>query len=267
MSRPSLDHIVVLISHDTLLTLSDRLQHLFFVAPGGTHADGLTSNRLILLPDGVYIELIAFAKDADPEQRRKHRWGSRKENTIIDWALTLPSERDFAAVQQRVLASNAVISYQNPVAGGRKRDDGAILEWVVSAARDAQGNAISPGSLPFWCLDRTPRHLRVPYQEQPDLTQHPSGVLGISSLSVSVPEAQLSDLSTVYDAIYPPAGSTGLPPLNWHYEVPSGSSVGKHNISLSANEGDEGEPVVRLTFHGETPGQVELLPGLIIAVE
>ena len=64
MSRPNLDHIVILISHDALLTLSDHLQDHFVIAPGGTHADGLTSNKLILLPDGVYLESIAFAKDA-----------------------------------------------------------------------------------------------------------------------------------------------------------------------------------------------------------
>ncbi|KAE8312367.1 glyoxalase-like domain-containing protein [Aspergillus transmontanensis] len=264
MSRPNLDHIVILIPHDSLLTLSDRLQDYFVIAPGGTHADGLTSNKLILLPDGVYLEFIAFAKDADPEQRRKHRWGNLKENTIIDWALTLPSESDFAAVQKRVLNSNAGFSYQDPIAGGRKREDGVNLEWAVSAARDAHGNAIIPGHLPFWCLDRTPRHLRVPYQEQSDLTRHPNGVLGISSLSVSVPEAQLSGFSTVYDAIYTSEGSAGLEPRNWHYEVPSELGAGRHTISLSANEV---EAAIRLTFHGERPGQVELLPGLIVTVE
>ena len=264
MSRPSLDHIVILIPHDDLLTLSDRLLHHFVVAPGGTHADGLTSNKLILLPDGVYIEFIAFAKDADPEQRRKHRWGNLKENTIIDWALTVPSESDFAAVQQRVLDSSAGFSYHDPIPGGRKREDGVTLEWAISAARDAQGNAIIPGHLPFWCLDRTPRHLRVPYLEQVELTQHPSGVLGISSVSVSVPEAQVSDLSKVYDAVYPSEGSTGLAPRNWHYEVPSELQDGRRIISLSANEG---EAAVTLTFYGETQWEVELLPGLMVVVE
>ncbi|KAE8380079.1 glyoxalase-like domain-containing protein [Aspergillus bertholletiae] len=263
MSRPNLDHIVILVPYDTLHTLSNQLQHHFVIAPGGTHADGLTSNKLILLPDGVYIEFIAFAKDADPEQRRKHRWGNLKENTIIDWALTLPRESDFLAIQQRVLDSHAGFSYQDLIAGGRKRDDGAILEWVVSAAKDAQTDAIVPGYLPFWCLDRTPRHLRVPY-EQSDLTRHPNGVQGITSLSVSVPGAQLSNLSTVYDAIYTEKGSTGPEPRTWHYQVPSGSGAGRHSLSLSTNEA---EPTVTLTFHGDRPGQVELLPGLIIAVE
>ncbi|KAE8136336.1 glyoxalase-like domain-containing protein [Aspergillus pseudotamarii] len=264
MSCPNLDHIVILIPHDDLLTLSDRLQPYFVIAPGGTHADGLTSNKLILLPDGVYIEFIAFAKDADPEQRRKHRWGNLKENTIIDWALTLPSESDFAAVQQRVLDSRAGFSYQDPIPGGRKREDGVTLEWAISAARDAQGNAIIPGHLPFWCLDRTPRPLRVPYQEQLELTQHPSRVLGISSVSVSVPEAQVSDLATVYDAIYTSEGSTGLAPRNWHYEVPAGLHEGRRTISLSANKG---EAAVTLTLYGEMQWEVELLPGLIVAVE
>ncbi|KAF7588994.1 hypothetical protein BBP40_004925 [Aspergillus hancockii] len=261
---PYLDHIVILISHDTLQTLADRLQHLFIVAPGGTHADGLTSNQLILLSDGVYIEFIAFSKDADPEQRRNHRWGDLKENTIIDWALTLPTEGDLTGVQQRVLAAKAGFLYQDPVVGGRKRDDGVILEWVISAAVDAHGNAITPGLLPFWCLDRTPRALRVPYQLQPELTQHPSRVQGISSVTVSVPKAQMSDLSRVNDAIYTPDDSTGLATRIWHFEVPSRSQAARHTISLSANKG---EASITLIFNGETPGQVEVLPGLILGVE
>src|SRR5690625_157113 len=117
--RPTLDHIVILVSHQTLQTIPDRLQDVLVVAPGGAHADGLTSNKLILLADGVYIEFIAFFDDVDPERRRRHRWGNLKENNIVDWAYTLPHEGGFGAVQQRVADAQAGYTYDDPVAGGR----------------------------------------------------------------------------------------------------------------------------------------------------
>ncbi|OAQ84912.1 glyoxalase-like domain-containing protein [Purpureocillium lilacinum] len=113
--RPTLDHIVILVSHQTLQTIPDRLQDVLVVAPGGAHADGLTSNKLILLADGVYIEFIAFFDDVDPERRRRHRWGNLKENNIVDWAYTLPHEGGFGAVQQRVADAQAGYTYDDPV--------------------------------------------------------------------------------------------------------------------------------------------------------
>ncbi|KAE8146597.1 glyoxalase-like domain-containing protein [Aspergillus avenaceus] len=261
---PRLDHIVILVTYATLETLSERLQQWFVIAPGGTHADGLTANKLILLPDGVYLEFIAFVRDVDPDRRRNHRWGTQTENTIIDWALTLPTERDFPPVQQRVQASTSGFKYQDLVAGGRRRDDGTILEWVISTAIDSLGDATPPGRLPFWCLDRTPRGWRVPYQEQPDLIQHPSQVLGISSVAVSAPEAQISGLAAAYNAISAPGDLTTATTRDWHYEVPSGSPAGKRTISLSGN--GQGTNIT-FAFHGPVPGRIELLPGLVLTVE
>ncbi|KAJ5198537.1 uncharacterized protein N7498_007654 [Penicillium cinerascens] len=249
---PILDHFVILVSHKDLLGLSNHIGDQFILAPGGNHAGGFTTNKLILLADGSYLEFIAFFDDVDPDIRRNHRWGNEKEGTIIDWAFTLPSESDFAAVQQRLKTADTGVSYTDPIPGGRTKPDGTILKWAICIPNDAQGDAAPPGSIPFWCLDRTPRARRVPYQVEPHLTQHPSGVLGVSSVSVQVP-GEASKLKPVYDAIFGGA---------WNYEVPSGSTTGKHAVSLSSGEG-----AIKLVSKGSKSGQVELLPGLFLEIE
>lgn len=250
---PILDHIVVLVSHTTLSGISEHIEGQFILAPGGNHADGLTTNKLVLLPDGVYLEFIAFFDNVDPERRRKHRWGSEKEGTIIDWAFTLPSESDFGAVQKRFADVDSGLSYTDPIPGGRTKPDGTILEWAVCTPKDDQGNAVTPGSLPFWCLDRTPREKRVPYQTEAHLTRHPNGVRGISSVSVHVRVGHLAKLKEAYDAVFDGA---------WNYEVPSGSTAGKRTVSLSEADG-----FVELVFNGAKSGRVELLPGLWFDIE
>jgi hypothetical protein len=250
---PILDHFVVLVSHHDLLGISQQLDGQFTLAPGGNHADGLTTNRLVLFPDGCYLEFIAFFDDVDPERRRNHRWGNEKEGTVIDWAFTLPSKTDFKLVQKRFQSADIDASYTDPIPGGRTKPDGTILEWAVCTPKDGNGKASSPGTMPFWCLDRTPRERRVPYELEPHLTQHPNGVQGVSSVHVQVPHEDTSNLKKVYDLIFDGP---------WKYKVLSGSTNCDHTVSLSG-----GEAAIKLVFHGSKPGKVELLPGLFFGIE
>ncbi|KAG9125551.1 hypothetical protein FRC07_007161 [Ceratobasidium sp. 392] len=55
------------------------------VIPGGQHADGYTSNALVPLSDGVYIELIAFNQPPLEGPAPKHWWAT-KQPGWIDWA-------------------------------------------------------------------------------------------------------------------------------------------------------------------------------------
>ncbi|PNY29783.1 Uncharacterized protein TCAP_00304 [Tolypocladium capitatum] len=264
-SRPCLDHVVILVSHETLVGLPDRLRESFTVAPGGTHADGLTCNSLILFEDGVYIELIAFFDDIDADRRSKHRWGRLKEGTVVDWAYTLRHESDFAAVRQRVDDAQAGLTYSDAVSGGRTKPDGTVLKWAVAVARDAQGNASRPGSLPFWCLDRTNRQLRVPYEQDDGQTQHPCGARGVSSLALAVPEQEATALGRVYDAIHGRSSTAGSG-HGWRFGVPSGSAAGKHAIWVSGGDGASGITLV-LRGSGHSPAAVALLPGLALQIE
>ncbi|KAK7413309.1 hypothetical protein QQX98_007819 [Neonectria punicea] len=270
--RPILDHIVILVPYDDLAELPNRLRDSLTVIDGGEHADGLTINKLIILPDGTYIELIAFNKDIDPARRRTHRWGSLEEGRIIDWAYTLPHEADFAQVQQRVQQGSAGVVYSDPVAGGRVRPDQVVLKWAVAAARDAAGNPVWPGDAPFWCLDRTPRHLRVPYQGDDGLlehTKHASKAQGISRVTVLVSEKDLPVWKPVYEAIHKAGHGSDSTEEGWAYDVHSGSTQGAHRVSLSILDNKDAKSEIRLTFLGtdQSPKTIELLPGLVLDFE
>jgi hypothetical protein len=261
--QPLLDHIVLLVSHATLLELPDRLQGTFTVAPGGAHDNGIGGNKLILFEDGVYIELIAFWDDADPEKRKQHRWGQLEEGKIVDWACSLAKSSDFEVVQQRVSRACAGATYSDPVPGGRTRPDGVVLKWTTAFGKYDGGKPTFPGQVPFWCLDVTPRHLRVPYQDSSE-TSHPSGATGVSRVSISVPESELDMFSKVYSAIYNVDASDDH---TWHFAVPSGEVQGSQAISLSvAKERAE----IRLTVLGgrrDGPSSVELVPGVVVDFE
>ncbi len=217
---PTLDHIVLLVPHHVLVSLPAWLTSALHVLDGGRHADGATENKLVVFPDGVYIELIAFVPGTDPAQRARHRWGRLAEGRIIDFALTLlePSASDdddppapeegFSLVQGRVKAAGTGITYGDPQAGGRVRPDGVKLRWAVASALveadEELGGGTKPlgaGHLPFWCLDRTPRGLRVPHSDRENV-EHPSGAVGVAGVTVSARgRNHIQRLRKVYDAI------------------------------------------------------------------
>ncbi|KAL6364479.1 hypothetical protein LRP88_01880 [Fusarium phalaenopsidis] len=267
--RPILDHIVILISYETLQELPKRLEGALTVIDGGTHADGRTLNKLILFSDGVYIELIAFQQNLDPERRKSHRWGELEEGTVIDWAHTLSDEKDFVVIQKRVKDATSGATYRDPVAGGRIRPDGVELKWSVASAQDASGNPLHPGTAPFWCLDRTPRHLRVPYQgdQGASSTKHPSGALGVSQVSVTVSESELDVIAGVYNGIHGPASDTSANGKAWSYVVHSGSTQGKHQLALGKSAAQKRHINITLLGDKNSPSTIEVLPGLTFGVE
>lgn len=264
MARATLDHIVILVSHQTLLSLPEKLAPYLTVSEGGRHADGLTWNHLILFEDGVYIELIAFFDDVDDEKRQQSRWGRLPEGTIIDWACSLPEESQFGDVQKRVAETRSGFGFTNPAPGGRVTPDGTVLKWAIGAPVGASGEGTYPGILPFWCLDRTPRRLRVPYEGNVEATTHPCGAQGVSRLVITVPDQQVDALREVYSAIDPPAGrlESGV---DWKFAVPSGSWAGRHSLVLQSGNAVE----IKLAVAGRSgsPSFIELLPGLVIKID
>lgn len=218
-----LDHIVILIPYSTLLNLPAWLTDAFTISPGGRHADGVTENKLILFSDGVYLELIAFVPGKEAE-RARHRWGHRREGTIIDWASTLYAEEDLNIVRDRVKDTGVGFEYNKPVEGGRTRPDGVELKWVTSSwfIEGASPGSFMGAELPFWCIDRTSRDLRVPYKTAPEATCHPSGAVGVTSLTVAFadPDGFLSAmLKYTYDAIQGIQGKKAQDVYTWKWPL------------------------------------------------
>lgn len=238
--QPILDHIVILVPHATLVNLPSWLSEAFTVLEGGRHADGVTENKLILFRDGVYLELIAFIPGKEKE-REAHRWGQRQEGHIVDWANTLHSEDELAIIRGRIASAASGIKYTEPSSGGRVRPDGVELKWTISAPYIDDGalGEFAGGEAPFWCLDRTPRHLRVPHKVESNV-KHPSEAMGLAGITVSVRDVQLFEkLRESYNALQGQDGrlqikGDGAPKTYvWNLLVPEGDGVGSTERTLT----------------------------------
>ena len=134
------------------------------IIPGGTHADGLTSNALVVFSDGVYLELIQFLYPAEHyktgseehERRILHRWSSKTPGWI-DWANKAFDSSISQEINSSASQNDESAMYDLPKEGGRRRPDGQELRWRVAFPTLPHGR----GALPFFCEDLTDRSLRV----------------------------------------------------------------------------------------------------------
>jgi hypothetical protein len=150
----------------------------------------LTSNSLIVLQDGVYIELYGYlhppsyypVSSPERQKRESHHWADKVPGWL-DYALLgvgLDSEPQISEViNKRAAEEDSETHFFPEEAGARKRPDGKVVEWNLTGPDPKHGR----GTLPFFCGDVTPRELRVP-SDPPSNTQHPSGALGISHVRV-----------------------------------------------------------------------------------
>lgn len=169
----AIDHVVILVG-DLTRASADYAELGFTVVPGGTHADGVSHNALVIFGDGTYFELIAFTQPA-----QDHRWwqlSQRGGAGLIDYAL-LPGDiiQDVSDARARGLALDG------PTSGGRVRPDGERLAWQSARARTSD--------VPFLCADSTPRVLRVP---EGDARQHENGAQGIAGVTIAVDDLEAS---------------------------------------------------------------------------
>lgn len=193
----SLDHLILFLPFDpntTLPQLPSFFAKNFTLTPGGHHADKKTSNTLIILADGCYIELISFLS---PDSAPSHWWGPDA-NFVgwKDWCLTntLKPEESYEHVKE---------SHDEPVRGGRKRADGVDVKWAVTFPKGGQGVR---GRVPFFCHDVTDRSVRVPVGNEK--TKHACGALGVREISIVVKDKNvLAETSKVYDSVLGKQGS------------------------------------------------------------
>ncbi|CAG9997001.1 unnamed protein product [Clonostachys byssicola] len=264
-AQPILDHIVVLVSYETLQELPEKLKEHFNIIPGGGATTGVTINKLLILPDGTYLELVAFNKGVEPEKRQAHRWSNATEGSVIDWAYTLNSPDEFEPIQQRVNGSESGVFYQEPVPGGRKRPDGVELKWSIILPVGEHQNRLQPGIAPFWCLDKTPRSLRVPYlaedgNEPATCTQHPCGAQSVSKLEVLVPRALQQKMGKAYASIHTitQGGRT------WGYGTHGDSELAGGLVTLG--ESPDSTVKIALTLKGDKSQKIAILPGVEITI-
>jgi len=190
VNTKTLDHIVHLTPPGTVQETSEQFRRQGFrVIPGGTHADGLTANALVVLKDGVYLELISFThppshyppSSPSREKRDSHRWASKLPGWI-DYAFlgngSLTTDRISDIINEK--ANETLYEPEQP--GGRTRPDGEVLQWVITAPA---GSSTRTGILPFFCGDVTPRSRRVPL-DPPSNADHSNAALGIAHIRVLV---------------------------------------------------------------------------------
>ncbi|OTB03202.1 hypothetical protein M426DRAFT_321991 [Hypoxylon sp. CI-4A] len=287
-TKPVIDHVVILVPHSFLSSPPDWFNELFKFQSGGRHADGLTENALVFLEDGSYLEFIAFVPDVDPAKRESHQWGSKREGTVIDWAVTLPSsaedtkegkedeetkasrlEKEFHAVQKQVQDANTGIIYADLKRGGRTRPDNEVLKWATafgkrndksekeSSESDGDGEALEPGTVPFWCLDVTPRHLRVPYLE-PQNTEHPSGVVGVAKMEVFPGLQETVDSARgVYDTLLEQDAAEIS--ASWKVGTLAGEKV--HSNGIVQLNASDGPARIDISFFTNDPGLARTMVG------
>lgn len=246
MSAPArtdiLDHIVYLIAPGKLDEGVARFKAIGFnVLPGGTHADGLTYNALVVLADGVYLELIAFVHPISyyppdsPERaaREGHGW-AKKTPGWIDFAhldTTPDPSSTFEIINRRSPTGESV--YANPLPGGRKRPDGVVLKWTVTPPEAAYGRGI----LPFFCQDLTPRTLRVPL-DPPSNAAHPNTAQGVATVEILVAPSRFEEYVAALEA------TTGSPPqfstttsAAWPLGTPNKDAKTSPLLRLQVSEG------------------------------
>ncbi|KAH0584571.1 hypothetical protein H2248_010104 [Termitomyces sp. 'cryptogamus'] len=239
-----LDHIVHLTPPGSVEETSKQFRELgFTVIPGGTHTDGLTANALVVLADGVYLELISFTHpvsyyppgSSGRQARESHAWASKSPGWI-DFAflgnglLTGPN-RVSDIINDRAKKEGSGVEYNSEIPGGRERPDGKVLKWVIT----------SPGSgvretLPFFCGDVTPREWRVPSNPTSNI-EHPSTAQGISYLLVLTSPGTFSSLTRqLTTVIGTPALSSRNTEAIWQLEAVHKTKGPKFILRISETE-------------------------------
>ncbi|KAF9228834.1 hypothetical protein BS17DRAFT_724699, partial [Gyrodon lividus] len=260
-STKTLDHIVHLTPPGTVAEVSQQFRDLgFHVTPGGTHAGGLTENALVILGDGAYLELISFTHPAshyppgspDRQKRDANPWAWKKPGWI-DYAFLGSSSMSISSIiNGRAKQDDSGVRYAPEVDGGRVRDDGKVLQWVISAP---EKNHVR-GTVPFFCGDVTPRSWRVPI-EPPSNAEHPSGVQGVAHIHLLAEAESLARVSAQLTSVVgesPQMNAMGTEYI-WLLKTPSGA-LGAQRPSLILNAPRNDDEEGYLTARG--PGIFEV---------
>ncbi len=177
MTDLTLDHVLIAVRD--LDAAKDTFERLGFkVTPEGRHPGRGTSNRLVVF-GGEYLELIAVH---DPEgdlfRPNLPSFLDEREGLFI-FAM---GTSDVYERTKSVRAAGVLIT--DPVKGSRQAADGSTAYSWTQAEIDPDA---MPGSQTFFIQhDHT---IGERYNDPPDPTNHPNGVIGVVSLSLAVADA------------------------------------------------------------------------------
>ena len=148
---------------------------------GGPHSNHATEMALTSFPDGSYLEQIAIQPNADPAAVAAHEWHKQLQSNggPCAWAVR---PVNLGAEVARLRAASIQVS--EPKKNGRKRPDGAQLEWEAAQVGAGNGNFF-----PFLIHDFTPRERRAYPGGQPttaDFTGISKVVIGVRDLDASI---------------------------------------------------------------------------------
>lgn len=203
----SLDHLILFLPADpttNLPAIPPLFTQNFTLTPGGTHADGLTSNTLIPLSDGSYIELISFLSPDAPTVTQ-HWWGP--DGAVVGWKDWCLTNRETAQGNWVALGGQES-AFAKPVWGGRVRGDGVRVEWAVTFPEGERGGQEKRGRVPFFCHDVTERGVRVPGGDGDGVEmEHMCGAVGMGEITVVVGDkGVLEETREVYKRIFEEEG-------------------------------------------------------------
>ena len=172
-----IDHVLIAVRD--LDAAKDTFERLGFkVTPEGRHPGRGTSNRLVVFGE-EYLELISVH---DPEgdlfRPNLPSFLDAREGLFI---FSMGTGDVYGRVRG---VRSAGVLITNPVKGSRQAGDGTTAySWTQAEIAPEE----MPGSQTFFIQhDHT---IEERYTEPPDSTNHPNGVLGISSLSLAVKDA------------------------------------------------------------------------------
>ncbi|PWY94966.1 hypothetical protein BO94DRAFT_581312 [Aspergillus sclerotioniger CBS 115572] len=195
-----LDHLLLQFSKDEFESPSTWLTDHFTIINGGTHAGN--RNKLIIFPDGTYLELLHWIK-------KPADWRDRPGDFALTSLAPISAEDNHDRIVKAldtISEDSLGVTYSQPIDGGRQTPTGNILRWKILKALYPETS--TPGEFhprgrtdaPFFCHDVTDRVLRVPYN-LPSVVEHPSGATGIAGIEVLVPKDKLQSYITLYTCI------------------------------------------------------------------
>ncbi|KAA8647361.1 uncharacterized protein ATNIH1004_006054 [Aspergillus tanneri] len=248
MTPVHFDHVLIQLSTPDFESPPSWLTENFTIIEGGTHTGNRTQNKLIILPDNTYIELLNIIRPQDDFHGYP---GDFALTTISPFSANDNYRRLTGALAHPPGDGGLGVTYTPPQAGGRTTPRGEEIRWELvrpsysNTDSILEGTAKRPTDTPFFCHDVTDRGLRVPMD--PTGRKHSSGASGLEAIEVLVPREKVQAYMDLYTSVLGVAGrrrsGTG-DEVEFPLRAP-GSSESSGVVRLRVPRGTEDERYLR----------------------